>query len=838
MQLSEEGFEFDPTKANHTVILPNPVDSLVIAPVPNVPTATIDVSVESPEHDGASCVQTEVGRHRVENVGVGQTTISVTVMAEDGETNQTYILSVERAPSDDATLRSLHSTAGELEFNSAVKDYSIDLADGVEDLSVIFETMHASATLMATLEHPDGTSVDLITSENGVCEILGLRDGQSTLSLAVTAEDGVAGHSYRVTLTPRLRPISDHAALMWSLVAEDDLAGAYWISKSLATQGLVPAHLPALLKAAQAARWLSPDSRDFVEDLFMTVSETDTSFDDDAYVMLGLAASIQPSIIAPETNLLAWLVTPSCVPSLEGIVSPVRNFANWGYPLGPEYIRGDEWHRRLQNLIGEASSNARIWLKESSKRYHNLVRANNVWRHLCTDGGMLSNLLSTVADDHRSEVATVKSDVEALDQEAYRIELINETDRSLRSNPKNDITGAARDWLRRGIIHAIELTKRWCDLVDRENESHTQSQNQWLSDHVAELRTEIAAASQDALDDLSRVAADAERSDVAASAFCLTRSIQRLLDYLSIDHGVDHPSTMPLVVANLQKVNQNAGFSGRDIGPYSQIEIALSRRLLWIPTVDLRDDGLPVNAEEPIDLRRAEADWFSSDTPLDVVVRSRIGNGDFRFLDLLLDPATGQPVEPEVAYSTYLTAARETLEEHLSRARDAVEQAASDGVIEFEGARWSELTHSLVDIVVNKILNFKHAHDILETIEVFVKEEGINRREELTRDWGRLIRYLEDDTSVAPEVFEELSTTFKLASRDDSMDIRVMEDCVSRVRNYQSGDRQDLVPTPSESSRRTLEDFLRLSRGIGELPPHERRSSGLRHLLLISKGEE
>ena len=413
LQLSEEGFEFDPTKSNHTVVLPNRVDSLVIAPVPNDRTATVDVSVKSPEHNGASCVQTPAGKHRIENIRVGRTTVSVTVTAEDGATRQIHILSVERAPSDDATLRSLESTAGELEFDPALREYSIDLADGTKDLSVVFETTHGSATVMATLEYPDGTIVDPFTSENGVCEVPGLKDGQSTLSLTVTAEDGVTTHTYRLTLTPRLRPTSDHAALMWSLVAQDDLAGAYWISKSLATHGQVPAHLPTLLKVAQAARWLSPESKDFVEDLFATVSQTDASFGDDAFVMLGLAASLQPSIVAPETNLLAWLVAPSRFPSLVRLVSPVRNFANRGYALGPEHIRGDEWHRRLQNLIGEASSNARVWMEDSSKRHHKFVRANTVWRHLCTEGGMLNKLLSTVADDHRSEVSTVKSDVEA-----------------------------------------------------------------------------------------------------------------------------------------------------------------------------------------------------------------------------------------------------------------------------------------------------------------------------------------------------------------------------------------------------------------------------------------
>ena len=843
LQLSEGNFEFDPTKANHTVVLPNHVDNLVIVPVPNVPKATVDVSVDSKEHEGVGSVQAEVGRHMLEDIGVGQTTVSMTVMAEDGATSQTYILSVERAPSDDATLRSLESTAGELEFDPALWDYSIDVADRDKNLSVLFGTTHGSATVMATLERPDGTTIDLITSENGVCEVPDLGDGQSTLSLAVTAEDDVTTHTYRLTLTPRLRPTSDHAALMWSLVAEDDLAGAYWISKSLSTRGQVPAHLPTLLKAAQASRWLSPESRAFVEDLFATVSQTDASFGDDAYIMLGLTASIKPSIIAPETNLLAWLVAPSRFPSLGKLVSSVRNFANWGYALGLEHIRGDEWHRRLQNLIGEASSNAHTWLDDSSKRYHNLVRANNVWRHLCTDGGMLSNLLSTVADDHRPEVAKVKSDAEALGQEAFRIELINETDKSLHSNARNDITGAARDWLHRGIIQATELALRWCDLVDRENESHTHSQNQWLSDHVAKLRTDITSVSQDVFDDLSRVNSESSRSDLAASALCLARSIHWLLDYLSIDHNADHLSPMPTVVADLQQVIQNSDFVGLGISPDSQIETALSRRLLWIPAVDLGDDGLAVNAKEPIDLQRAEADWFSIDTTLDLAARSRISNGDFRFLDLLsLDSATGQPVEPEVAYSTDLAAARETLEEHLDRARETVDQAVSDGVIEFEGDRWSKSTYSLEDIrediAVDKTRNFKEAHDILDEIEVSIREDRVNRREELSRDWETLVGAVGEDPGVAPEVLEELSTTFKLASRDESLDIRVMEDCVSRIRNFQSGDPQDLLSTPSEGPRVTLEDFLQFSSGIGELQLHERRSRGLKHVLLRSKDEE
>ena len=218
---------------------------------------------------------------------------------------------------------------------------------------------------------------------------------------------------------------------MWSLVSQDDIAGAYWVSKSLASQGQVPPTLPLVLKAVQGARWLSPDSEDFTEDLFTTVSETSHPFDDDALSILGLAAALQPSIVAPETNLLAWLLAPDSLSFLEVIVSPVRNFANRGYALRPEHIRGDEGQRRLNDLIKEAGSDAGRWLEESGMRRHNLVRATNVLLHLCASGGMLNDLLSPAVDDRRGEAARVRSDISALRQDSYRLEVIAEADRSV-----------------------------------------------------------------------------------------------------------------------------------------------------------------------------------------------------------------------------------------------------------------------------------------------------------------------------------------------------------------------------------------------------------------------
>ena len=374
--------------------------------------------------------------------------------------------------------------------------------------------------------------------------------------------------------------------------------------------------------------------------------------------------------------------------------------------------------------------------------------------------------------------------------------------------------------------------------MERANEASNQSQNQWLSDQVAELRANIEAVSQEVLNELNEAAADSEKPHLSSAALCLIGSIHRLLDYLKITYCADSLSVVPPVVVDLLRINQNTGLSNHTGDSSSQIEAALSRRLLWITEVELHDDGLPVNAEEPIDLERAESDWFSIDTPVEVVVQTRISSGDFRFLDLLaLAPDSQEPVSLEDMHSADLATARETLKNHKDRTRDAVEQAEKDGVIEFEGSRWSELTHSLDDILVDATLNFKRAHDILEKTESTVQGERINRREELNNDWEALIRELREDDSLGFEVLKGLSDTFGLASRDESLDIRVMEDCVTRARDYlSSGEHQDLVLNRSERSSDALEGFLRFTRGVGDLSPYP-RGSNLRQLLSRIRGD-
>ena len=200
------------------------------------------------------------------------------------------------------------------------------------------------------------------------------------------------------------------------------------------------------------------------------------------------------------------------------------------------------------------------WLEDADKRRHKLVRATNVLRSLCSDGGKLKSLLGAVAEDFRADVARVRSDVDVLKQDSHRAALIAEADRlRLGSTPRSDITGAARAWLQHGIQEACELAAQWCELVERGNETGEQAQNKWLSNKVSELRSKIESSSQTVLRELSEIAADVSRIDRSASAKCLARSMLRLLDYLGIEKSFDLEPEIPTVVRGLETIVSRGG---------------------------------------------------------------------------------------------------------------------------------------------------------------------------------------------------------------------------------------------------------------------------------------
>ena len=143
------------------------------------------------------------------SLAVGSNVITVEVTAEDGNTTRTYTVTVTRAepPSTDATLKSLSLSEISIgEFRSVTDVYNVDVDNSVTQTTVTPTVNDSGANYKIKL----GGVQDF----DGV---VALAVGSNTITIEVTAEDGITTRTYTVKVTRAaptvLDPLSTDAAL-------------------------------------------------------------------------------------------------------------------------------------------------------------------------------------------------------------------------------------------------------------------------------------------------------------------------------------------------------------------------------------------------------------------------------------------------------------------------------------------------------------------------------------------------------------------------------------------------------------------------------------------------
>jgi uncharacterized repeat protein (TIGR02543 family) len=163
----------------YAVSVANSVTSLTVTGAANHDAATLNPA------NGTLAKELSVGSGNV---------FEIAVTAEDGTATRTYKVTVTREPaappqqSSDATLKSLEVSAGTLTpaFAAGTTEYAVSVANSVASLTVTGAASHDAATLSPV----SGTlAKDLSVGSGNVFEI------------AVTAEDGTATKTYKVTVT-------------------------------------------------------------------------------------------------------------------------------------------------------------------------------------------------------------------------------------------------------------------------------------------------------------------------------------------------------------------------------------------------------------------------------------------------------------------------------------------------------------------------------------------------------------------------------------------------------------------------------------------------------------
>ncbi|TBL73953.1 cadherin-like beta sandwich domain-containing protein [Paenibacillus thalictri] len=169
----------------YTVSVANSVAAFSLAPTVTDSTATLKVN-------GATAVSGSV--YGPIPLSVGPNTITVTVTAQDNTTKKDYILTVTRAPSIVATLDGLTVSPGSPNepFASGTTLYTVSVANTVAAISVTPTVTDNTATLKVN-GYP--------AVSGSVYGPVPLDVGPNTITVTVTAQDGVTSTPYAITVT-------------------------------------------------------------------------------------------------------------------------------------------------------------------------------------------------------------------------------------------------------------------------------------------------------------------------------------------------------------------------------------------------------------------------------------------------------------------------------------------------------------------------------------------------------------------------------------------------------------------------------------------------------------
>jgi alpha-tubulin suppressor-like RCC1 family protein len=213
---------FAPGTTGYTASVANSVDSITVTPTVNESHATVTVG-GSPVSSGQASPTLPL------NVGTSVITIAVT--AQDGTTTRTYTVTVTRLPaaSSDTSLSNLTISSGTLDpvFAPGTTSYTASVANSVASITV---------TPMVNESHATVTVGGSPVSSGQPSQAIPLNVGVSTITIVITAQDGVTTMTYTVTMTRE--PSSGIAITTTSL--QDGVVGIAYSQTLEVTGGTSP----------------------------------------------------------------------------------------------------------------------------------------------------------------------------------------------------------------------------------------------------------------------------------------------------------------------------------------------------------------------------------------------------------------------------------------------------------------------------------------------------------------------------------------------------------------------------------------------------------------------
>lgn len=553
-------------------------------------------------------------------------------------------------------------------------------------------------------------------------------------------------------------------SLGWSLLAEEDWAGAYWLARSLQAAGRDVPVPPELLAVLQGASWLENDTDSLVFDIQQIASEYAPQ-STTSERLLGLAAALRPSLVAQHTGLVSWLPQKDEIsPALGTLAHAVSTFASLGYPLRAEDIKGVEGMATREQIIGETIEQARHFLETNQVSKLKLKRATDVLHRLVSQNGDLHFLLTAVIENKADQVNQLQQRMIDFKGRKQIERYLHQIDQDLVGSKKRKITGDPINQLVRSVEEAIGLARRWCSLIAQEQTVH--QKGDWRGDHVENLRRRVQDVLPAINDELKRMQAEDQPQEKVALGHVLQQAIGQITGMLRLEQQSDSE-------------DPQAWMQHED----GSLDQALARRLLWMPEISLDDNGHPEEDQEG-DIAKCLRQSLAEKRSLRDACTLRIESQDFRFTDVLRnalkDDEDLQGIEN--LNDENLRGARAALVDEVTKVQGSIEQGMVDGLLVEEER--TALSAQLEETATEDPLYFKPLFQRLDDIEQQLNQKLEGRLQELKDQWQKIRQDLAQSSQA-----DQLDAVDAFIQRAfEQRDTRVVEEGLAHLRDFLQGE--------------------------------------------------
>ena len=557
--------------------------------------------------------------------------------------------------------------------------------------------------------------------------------------------------------------------LLTDIITHDDLPLAYWLARSLQERGEASPVPDWLLAAVYGARLLT-FAHEGVGPLINDLQEIALLHEvgpDQAHQMLGLAASLRPTLLAPNAGLIDWVVPPSICPALQPLVAAVRRFADRKITMRAEDLTDVVDAEARERAINEIIADARIWLRDAPNYRTNYVPASNVWREMVGSQGEIRALIKIVSENRRSEIDTLSKQLDTWRSHDHLMQRIDAIDRTLRGINWGEIDrkSHALEQLKRYITDACTLAGRWQAIVSYTRS--TANNGRWRFEHTQHLCVDVQHALPDVWDALNNLVKIAPPL-IAAATVTLRMVIVQLCGTLKLTL----PEGAEQYLISVPAISLNDG-----------LRAGLTRRL-WLLAEIAPDDNHEPDPSALCRMRDLIIDPQIRQRTVAQAIESWVSVEDYRFVEPLLSSLADQAIQDTL--TRHVQEARHAstgmLRAHVEETRNKLDLAFADSIIdEYERTK---TTNAIQAIDPANTEMYRREHAKLHELDHMLNQACNRRIAVLETEWHDLqYKLAEHNISDDDRKIIERKVAKALHRRDP----RLIEEDLALVRRVLSG---------------------------------------------------